>query len=95
MEKFNSNLSIGIINTVLFLVFLSIITTLAHTIMLHRGLPIEHIEKRSIDNIQQQVGIFLPISSEELSKIDHKYNITDLTCNSISDIQDNILVIKQ
>ncbi|CAH58082.1 hypothetical protein FDZ58_02015 [Ehrlichia ruminantium] len=94
MEKFNSNLSIGIINTVLFLVFLSIIATLAHTIMLHRGLPIEHIEK-STDNIQQQMGIFLPISSEELSKIDHKYNITDLTCNSMSGIQDNILAIKQ
>ncbi|QGR02434.1 hypothetical protein EDL81_01975 [Ehrlichia ruminantium] len=95
MQQFHTDIpAIVTFNVVLFLLFLSIVITLIHLIMLDRGLSIEHVEKGVIDS-PGQVAVFLPVSSREISKMDYRYNIVDLACNSILNQQDCVLTMKQ
>ena len=95
MENLNSDLLLNLgISAVLFLLFLSIVITLVHTVMLHRGLSLKDAGKGLIDP-HQQIGVFLPVSSEEVNRIDCKYNMLDITCNSVAGEQNDVLVIMQ
>ncbi|KYW97623.1 hypothetical protein FDZ58_02025 [Ehrlichia ruminantium] len=60
-----------------------IVGLVVHIAFLSQGFSVKSTKDQDIEDIQDKVSVFLPVSEENLNNINSEYNITDITCSLV------------